>query len=644
MLFYLILFAHILLLSLNAKSIESDSVTEQTKKQTAEACPLVISLIPVTSSICEGDSVTLSGIVTGGIPPFLFDTIWSPDGFSQSLIPSPVQHSVGVPNFYSVTVEDPNLGCSSVSNTVDVNNAINVVLTPSSQTICVNQQAEIIGTVTGKGPAYDATLSDGITTASGGSPLTFTVNPSITTSYAVATIISGSCLVVDPSNSVIVNVAQGFSIALSSNPSTICAGNTSHVSVTVTGGTGPYNVQLSDGQSKTGVTSPIVFEVSPTTTTTYTVLSITDTTTNCMLTNPPASTTVTVGNTIGVALTPASQNICLGNQAHLKASVTGGTPPFAATLSDGSTATGNSPLIFTVTPDVTTTYTFINLVDSAGCTAAHSNDATVNVVNLSATLTANPAQIAAGQSSTLIIDVEGSTGPVNVLWSDNVKQNNVIPPVIRDVRPTKTENFSAKITDATGCTSETPTVTVQVTAPQNAIKLRTNKKVITLGQSAILTVSSIAGSSGIKATPDSAKVTLSWSDKHIDPNVTLPFNRAVKPAHTITYTVAAQNTNSRIKSNPVTIGVQTTTPSLSVELNAKCLCENSCTTLRGTIKGGTKPFEVEWSTGRTKTTNSRHIHKKVCPCRKKSFNAHVRDASGNKATSNTVRIKNCKLR
>jgi hypothetical protein len=56
----------------------------------------------------------------------------------------------------------------------------------------------------------------------------------------------------------------------------ICTGGSATVSVNLTGGAAPYTVQLSDGQTKTGSSSPINFTVSPTTPTTYTVQSATD--------------------------------------------------------------------------------------------------------------------------------------------------------------------------------------------------------------------------------------------------------------------------------------------------------------------------------------------------------------------------------
>ncbi|NDA99231.1 MAG: hypothetical protein EBY31_08535, partial [Flavobacteriia bacterium] len=62
-----------------------------------------------------------------------------------------------------------------------------------------------------------------------------------------------------------------------SGDATICAGSSTNLSVVVTGGDSPYTVTVSDGTNNytlTG-TSPVIISVSPTSTSTYTIVSVT---------------------------------------------------------------------------------------------------------------------------------------------------------------------------------------------------------------------------------------------------------------------------------------------------------------------------------------------------------------------------------
>jgi hypothetical protein len=101
-----------------------------------------------------------------------------------------------------------------------------------------------------------------------------------------------------------------FSVDLSG--STICPGATGSVTVTVSGGTGPYQVMLTNnGGSQTGP-SPLKFLVTPGVTTTYSVLSIRDSG-GCSAQSPAGSATVTVDDPPVVTVNPLSQQVGPGS-------------------------------------------------------------------------------------------------------------------------------------------------------------------------------------------------------------------------------------------------------------------------------------------------------------------------------------------
>jgi hypothetical protein len=88
--------------------------------------------------------------------------------------------------------------------------------------------------------------------------------------------ICGQCLTVSASGSQPLNTISPLSAVLSGD-ATICAGSSTNLSVAVTGGTAPYIVTVSDGTNNytaTG-TSPLSIAVSPSATSTYSIISVT---------------------------------------------------------------------------------------------------------------------------------------------------------------------------------------------------------------------------------------------------------------------------------------------------------------------------------------------------------------------------------
>ena len=72
--------------------------------------------------------------------------------------------------------------------------------------------------------------------------------------------------------------------------------------------------------------------------------------------------------------------ICTGGSSTVSVTLSGGTPPYTVTLDNGGgTQTGASPVNFTVSPAVTTTYSVTSATDSGGCPATVSGSATVTV-------------------------------------------------------------------------------------------------------------------------------------------------------------------------------------------------------------------------------------------------------------------------
>ncbi|MFP5263770.1 MAG: HYR domain-containing protein [Blastocatellia bacterium] len=95
--------------------------------------------------------------------------------------------------------------------------------------------------------------------------------------------------------------------------------------------------------------------------------------------------------------------ICAGDSSSVTVSMTGGTPPYTVTLSNGGgVQTGNGPSFnFTVTPSATTTYSVSSATDSASCSASGVGSATVTVNQPPTTASAGADQSVCSATATL---------------------------------------------------------------------------------------------------------------------------------------------------------------------------------------------------------------------------------------------------
>lgn len=155
-------------------------------------------------------------------------------------------------------------------------------------------------------------------------------------------------------------------VTIVANPPGVCLGNSTTLTVTVSGGVGPFTIVWSDG-------APPEFSrvVSPTVKTTYSA-TVTDAL-GCTGSN---QVTVDVGNVTNVSLKAAPDHIKPGHHSTLMVKFTAPTP-VTLEWSDGEVDTNaTSPFLRKVTPSTTTTYT-VDVIQG-GCDVT-SNAVTVTV-------------------------------------------------------------------------------------------------------------------------------------------------------------------------------------------------------------------------------------------------------------------------
>lgn len=165
---------------------------------------------------------------------------------------------------------------------------------------------------------------------------------------------NGVCMV-DPNNA-LQETSKGNNIAADSvvvpcpaitgtvgGGGTVCAGSQGIVTVTLTGGAPPYSVTLNNGGGTQSGSSPLIFSVSPASTTTYQVSSGADSQ-GCPVSNS-GSATVTISSVTTPTITPASTNV-FANSAGNQASGPGGFAGYAWTIANGIiTGPTNQPTV-----------------------------------------------------------------------------------------------------------------------------------------------------------------------------------------------------------------------------------------------------------------------------------------------------------
>lgn len=195
------------------------------------------------------------------------------------------------------------------------------------------------------------------------------------------------------SNTVVVTVSAGPSVAIVPASQTICTGASGTLTANATAGS---TFQWFNGATALGTASTEV--VTPGATTSYSVIA---TIGSC---TAAASTTVTVGNSLAISAGPSSPSVCPGSAVTLTASggatYTWVAPP-SNTIGTGPSIVHN-PLVATIyTVFVTSGTCNGNLTFSVGMSSG-----------LSLTVAASSATVCPGQTTTLT-----ATGATNYTWS-----------------------------------------------------------------------------------------------------------------------------------------------------------------------------------------------------------------------------------
>jgi len=406
-------------------------------------------------SICTGGS-SLATVVANGKGPWtisytangITQPSWvvgnansaSPSVFVLTL--SPTETTV----YAGLSVVDGN-GCTGVANgsfTVAVNGVASGSFGSPTASICSGGTASVSLSLSGSGPWTVNYTANGIAQtpwilgdAGSASPSLFMLNlsPTVATTYTLTSISSSNGCVGAGGSSVAVSIVAVPTATLANTNSSVCAGGSSTLALTLTG-QGPWTVNYSRngnapqtwslGTSNSVSPSTFFVTVTPTESSTYTLTAVSSgacagsVTGSAVVTVKPLPTAVFVNSTATVCGNGASP-------VFLPVSLTG-TGPWTLSYTAGGVVqppvtVGNSsspsPSTFnlTVVPTANTVYVLTNVSAGNGCSQAVNSTTVVTVRPLpTAVFSTTNQTICQGSSINLPVTLSG-TGPWSIVVS-----------------------------------------------------------------------------------------------------------------------------------------------------------------------------------------------------------------------------------
>ncbi|MBL7928762.1 MAG: gliding motility-associated C-terminal domain-containing protein [Bacteroidia bacterium] len=479
--------------------------------------------------------------VSGGTPSYTYN--WS----NGSTVQSPSGLSTGN---YAVIVTDAN-GCTATAS-VNVSQPSAALSASAGTTQNVNCYGESTGSITlnvsGGTPAYSYNWSNGATSQNISSLPSGTYTVVVTDVNSCTA--SVSVLITQPSSPLV-------SSSTVSQQVSCYAGANGAITVTVNGGTSPYNYLWSNGATVQNINGLAAG--------TYTV-TITDSK-GC--TSVQTKTVTQPAAALSVSASASSQVSChAGNNGSISLTVSGGTSPYTYSWSNGSTVqnpTGLAAGVYSVT-----------VTDANGCTFT----ATATITQPTAALNTSAGvsqqvNCFGGNNGSITLTVTGGTSPYTYNWSSGQTTQNI--------SGMQAGTYTATATDANGCTSVS---SATITQPAAALSS---------GSTVSQQVSCYAGNNGainVSVSGGTAPYSYLWNTGATTQNL------SSLAAGTYTLTITDANGCTNLQTQTITQPSAALSGSTTVTSNISCYSGNNGS-INLTVSGGTSPYTFAWNTGAT---------------------------------------------
>ncbi|MCL2132756.1 MAG: gliding motility-associated C-terminal domain-containing protein, partial [Bacteroidales bacterium] len=562
--------------------------------------PPIVSLSASPSTICSGESSTLTANTSGGTTTAMTYTWY--EGAIQlgtTTVNTYPLSALTATADYSVEVVNDN-GCSAPASpvTVTVNPLPEVSLLASPSTICSGESTTLTANVSDGTTAamtytwYEGAIQLGTTTVN-----TYPLSAlTATADYSVTVLNSNDCS--GSATPVTVTVNPLPNVSLSASPSTICFSESTTLTATVLeGSTTAMTYTWYEDAIQLGTTTVNTYPLSAlTATANYSVEVLNEH--GCS--GSATAITVTVNPLPVVSLTTSSPDVCYGDPATLTANVSGGTTTaMTYTWYEGATALGtttvnNYPLsALTATADY-----FVEVLNSNGCSETSASETlTVNplpVVNLA---TSSPA-VCLNQPATLTATVlSGSTPAMTYTWyAGTTTLGSTTVNLYQLSAVTASANYSVEVINSNGCSGSSAPLTLTVSIavnPQPEVNLSASSTTTCSGDAITLTAAASGGTT--------TAMTYTWYEGSAQIGTTTlnDYNLSSLSA-TANYSVEVLNSNGCAQiSDPVTVTVNPR-PVVDLLASSSAVCRGEAATLTATVPSGSTPaMTYTWFSGAT---------------------------------------------
>ena len=556
--------------------------TPATVTVTVNANP-IITASTTTPVVCAGDSIHLTSSPSSGTPGYSFS--WSgPSGYSATAQnPGRLNVTTAMAGVYTVTVTDSKTCTATASTTsITVNQTPSITAGTTTPEVCSGDAINLTSTPSGGTPAYTYVWSgpSGYN-ANTQNPGRLNVTTAMAGVYNVTLTDSKGCTATASTSNITVNAKP--TVTAGTTTSTVCAGDSIHLTSTPSGGTPGYTYLWSGPASYSATAqNPVRLNVTTAMGGIYN-LTLTDSK-GCTATASTSS--ITVNPTPSVSAGTTTPTVCAGDSIHLTSTPSGGTPGYTYIWSGtvGYSATSQNPGRLNVTTAMAGSYS-VTLTDSRSCsaTAATSNI----VVNPTPSITASSSSpvYCSGDNINLTSLPTGGTPGYTYSWSGplSFSPGNVQNPTRANATTGMSGVYTVLVTDSKGCSATASTGTITVN-PSLSVTSGSNTPVCA-GGTINLTSSTLSGT---------APYSYSWSGPNtFSSGFQNPSINGAAAVNQGTYNITITDSKGCSGTGSTNVTVNPTA-TVTVTSNSE-VCEGATITLNANLSGGTSPFGYQWS-------------------------------------------------